>query len=76
MEVIHRLFRIGYFKIKGYTCFDMCQLKTVEKVKLEEVKFDTLFDIKERTHVDVRNPGEQKASGIIEGALAIPMPEL
>lgn len=54
----------------------MCQLKTVEKVKLEEVKFDTLFDIKERTHVDVRNPGEQKASGIIEGALAIPMPEL
>ncbi len=76
IEVFNRLFRIGFFNIKGYANFDVSQEKTIEKAKFETVNAQTLQDLKERTHLDVRHAHEQQSMGIIEGAITIPLPQL
>lgn len=54
----------------------MGDLKEIEKVKVDSVSLENIHDIKERTHIDVRSPHEAVATGIIEGAHLIPLPEL
>lgn len=75
MDIINRFFRIGYFNIKGYNKFNVEDLKD-EFVKPQFVKFETLNDIKDRVHVDVRSKPEWTSTGVLDGSLLISLPEL
>ena len=75
MDIINRYFRIGYFNIKGFNKFNVDDMKD-DFVKPEMVTFDTLSDLKDVTHLDIRSKPEWITTGVMEGAMLISLPEL
>ena len=73
VDIINRFFRIGYFNIRGYNKFNVEDLKA-EFVKPSSHNFETLGDVKDRTHIDVRNKPEWANTGVLEGAMLISLP--
>ena len=47
-----------------------------EFVKPSSHNFESLPDVKDRTHIDVRNKPEWANTGVLEGALLISLPEI
>lgn len=74
-EVMERLFRIGYCNMRGYNGFEASELKA-ELVQPVILKFITLKHLDNGEHLDVRNPGEWRSTGVIKNATLIPLPEL
>ena len=63
-HTVERLFRIGYFNVKGYNNFSMNEWKG-ESWKPNILRFDHLKDLKDLTYFDCRNKPEWKSTGII-----------
>ena len=59
--------RIGYFNIKGYNGFSIEDWKKKGYETVEPVVVDgaSLAADKERTTLDVRNPGEWRSTGVV-----------
>jgi len=74
-ETAERLIRIGYFNIKGYNNFDIKDWKG-ETWKPKIVHYDGLKQIPDATILDVRKKNEWKETGIVEGAVTIPLQTL
>jgi rhodanese-related sulfurtransferase len=75
LDIINRFFRIGYFNIRGYNKFNVDDLDA-DFVKPAILTFDTLSDVKDRYHLDVRSKPEWNNTGVLEGAKCISLPEL
>lgn len=77
-DSVERLLRIGYFNIKGYNGFDINQWEA-QGHKVWEPSFVSAQQFHAQGHVnvlDVRNPGEWKSTGVIEGATLISLSQL
>ena len=70
--------RIGYFNIKGYNDFTIDDWKGKGFDIVEPVIVDgsALAEDKEKTTLDVRNPGEWRSTGIVQNAKLISLSEL
>jgi len=75
VDIINRYFRIGYFNIKGYNKFKVDDLKE-DFVKPSTLNFETLPDIKDRVHVDVRSKPEWATTGVLDGTMLVSLPEI
>jgi hydroxyacylglutathione hydrolase len=75
LDIINRFFRIGYFNIRGYNKFNVDDLDA-DFVKPSVLKAEDLANVEDRAHLDVRNKPELASTGIIEGALHIPLADL
>ncbi|CAD8131472.1 unnamed protein product [Paramecium pentaurelia] len=82
-DTILRLLRIGYDNILGYLQggFEVYKnnggplATTVKLVSLVEF-CDVKADPEKHAFLDVRGPGEHKETGIIKGAIRVPLPEV
>jgi hydroxyacylglutathione hydrolase len=74
-ETAERLIRVGFFNIRGYNNFAIDAWQG-ETWKPTIYKFDHVKEEKDLTFLDVRNEPEFKSTGVVEGAILIPLPDL
>lgn len=72
-DLIQRLFRIGYFNIKGYNSFDLSewQEKGYPIWEYRTIDANGMAEDKQKSNLDVRNLNEWKSTGVIQGSKLI-----
>lgn len=74
-DLADRFLRIGYFNIRGYNNFAIEEWGE-ELNKPTIIGFPEFRELKEYSHLDVRNIPEYESGGIPEGSISIPLPRL